>query len=445
MFLFFFQYMRIQKVIFSAMFLLACLSHIYAKPTQNIQVIHPKIGTTATSQDEKITLTLIAKKQNYGGDAKTRESAIYSPKSVNIHPDGSKYYVNSLEGATTIVFDAKTNNKIATISHKITKAHDSLWSEDSGFYKFTHYPKNNHFTGKPVESTFTHNGKYLWVPYYRRSYDINAQDPSAVAIIDTQSNAIIRLMETGALPKMITTSPDGKSVAISHWGDNTVALIDVSSENPKEWKHTKRLVVDYILPLNYPLHKSVDRDTGSGYALRGMAFSEDGKYLLVGCMGGGGGIAIIDLESGTYFGRVLGMMPNVRHLVVKNGYLYLSVNKDGYVQKAKMSDFIESFSQFSAKKKQAIFKNWQNAKVGAGARTIELSPDGEYIFVACNTASMVAVVESKSMKQILQIKADSFPVGLDVSKDGKFVYVTAQGKAKYGGGNAVDIYAVEYK
>ena len=63
------------------MFLLACLSHIYAKPTQNIQVIHPKIGTTATSQDEKITLTLIAKKQNYGGDAKnTRECYIFPKK-----------------------------------------------------------------------------------------------------------------------------------------------------------------------------------------------------------------------------------------------------------------------------------------------------------------------------------------------------------------------------
>lgn len=416
-----------------------------AQPTQNLQVIHPKIGTTATSQNGKIKLTLIAKKQNYGGEAKTREGAIYSPKSVNVHPDGSKYYVNSLEGATTIVFDAKTNNKIATISHRITQKHDSLWSKDSGFYKFTHYPKNNHFTGKPVEATFTHNGRYLWVPYYRRSYDINAQDPSAVAIIDTQSNAIIKLMETGALPKMIATSPDGNNVAISHWGDNTVALIDVSSENPQDWKHTKRLVVDYVLPLNYPLDKSVDRDTGSGYALRGMAFSEDGKYLLVGCMGGGGGIAVIDLADGTYLGRVLGMMPNVRHLVIKNGYLYLSVNKDGYVQKAKMSDFIESFSQFSAKKKQAMFKNWQNAKVGAGARTIELSPDGEYIFVACNAASVLAVVESKSMKQILQISADSFPVGLDVSKDGKFVYTTAQGRPKYGGGNAVDIYAVEYK
>ncbi|WP_238700255.1 YncE family protein [Helicobacter jaachi] len=410
----------------------------------NLQVIHPKIGTSVSAKDGSITLTLIDKRQNYAGGA-TRESAIYSPKSVNIHPDGSRYYVNSLEGGTTIVFDAKTNNKIASISHNIGAAHDNLWSEDSGIYKFTHYPKNNHFKGKPVESTFSHNGRYLWVPYYKRSYDLNAQDPSAVAVIDTQSNKIIKLMETGTLPKMITTTPNGKMIAISHWGDNTIALIDISSDNPNDWKHIKRLVVDYILPLNYPLDKSVDRDTGSGYALRGMAFSEDSRYMLIGCMGGGGGIAIIDLQDSKYLGRVLGMMPNVRHLVVKNGYLYLSINKDGYVQKAKMSDFIESVKHLDGKTKQTTFKNWQNAKVGAGARTIALSPDGKYIFVACNSVSKVAVVDSDKMVQILQIDADSFPVGLDVSADGKFVYTTSQGKAKYGGGNAVDIYRVDYK
>lgn len=425
--------------------IVAALLFVGAHAQESLQVIHPKIGTHASSQDGAITLTLIDKRQNYGGEKQTREGAIYSPKSINIHPDGSKYYVNSLEGGTTVVFDAKTNNKIATISHKITQAHDKLWSEDSGLYKFTHYPKNNHFAGKPVEATFSHNGKYLWVPYYRRSYDINAQDPSAVAIIDTQSNKIIRLMETGALPKMIATSPDGKYIAISHWGDNTIALIDIASEKPSEWKHITRLVVDYVLPLNYPLHKSVNRDSGSGYALRGMAFSDDGKYLLVGCMGGGGGIAVIDLQKHTYLGRVMGMMPNVRHLVIKDGFLYLSINKAGYVQKAKMSDFLESIRQFTPQKKQVIFTQWQNAKVGEGARTIELSPDGRYIFVACNVASKVAVVDSQSMKQVLQIDADSFPVGLDVSKDGRFVYTTAQGKPKSGGGNAVDIYEVTYK
>lgn len=409
---------------------------------ETLQVIHPKIGLSAESKDIKITL--VDKRQNYGGEASTREPSIYSPKSVAIHPDGSKYYVNSLEGGETIVFSAESNKKIATISHNINKSHDSLWSADSGFYKFTHYKKNNHFRGKPVESAFSHNGRYLWVPYYRRHYDINAQDPSAVAIIDTESNKIIRLMETGPLPKMIETSPDGKTMAISHWGNNTIALINIESNNPSDWKHTDMLVVDYILPLNYPLNRSVDRDTGSGYALRGMAFSEDSRYLLVGCMGGGGGIAVIDIKDKKYLGRVLGMKSNVRHLLIKNGYLYLSINKEGYVQRAKLNDFLDSVLNLK-NKKTTEFKDWENAKVGRGARTISISPDGNFVFAACNTESKLAIVDTRTMKNVVSINADSFPVGLDISKDGKFIYLTSQGRKGYGGGNAVDIYKVEYK
>lgn len=70
-------------------------------------VSHPQIGTTAQATDGSLTMKLIAKKQNYGGTADTRDTDINSPKSINIHPDGSKYYVNSLEGCTTISYDFK--------------------------------------------------------------------------------------------------------------------------------------------------------------------------------------------------------------------------------------------------------------------------------------------------------------------------------------------------
>lgn len=33
-------------------------------------------------------------------------------------------------------------------------------------------------------------------------------------------------------------------------------------------------------------------------------------------MGGAGGIAVIDLEASSYLGRIVGLMPNVRHLVM---------------------------------------------------------------------------------------------------------------------------------
>lgn len=407
-------------------------------------LVHPKIGTTVTSDDGKVTVTLVGKKQNYGGDAATKDTDIYSPKSVNISPDGKKYYVNSLEGGSTVVYNFETNEKIKVIKHRFDEKQDAaLWSTPSKFFKFSHYSHNlNTFFGKPVESTFSHNGRYLWVPYYRRSYDINAQDPSAVAIIDTKTDKIIRMMETGPLPKMVATSPDGKYVAISHWGDNTVGIINIESQNPTDWKYVALHIVDHQLQLNYSLSHSVDRDNGSGYALRGTVFTPDNHYLLVGCMGGGGGIAVIDLKTSTYLGRMLGMMSNVRHLVLKNGYLYLSINGAGYVQRIPLQKFIDEIPNM--KNKVGNLTGWENIKVGGGARTIELSPSGHYLFAACNNASALYVVDTKAWKVIAHIGVDSYPVGLDVSKDGKYVLVTSQGK-KNGGGNAVNIYKVEYK
>src|SRR5574344_365585 len=417
-------------------------------------IVHPSIGTKVFTADSSLSIELIAKKQYYDpSDEDTADKDINSPKSVNMHPNGTKYYVNSLEGATTVVYDFKTNEKLKVIHHEFTDSDTVLLGNATPFYTFTHHlPDANHpaspfggwgsFYGKPVESTFSHRGRYRWIPYYRRSYDINAQDPSAVAIIDTQSDKIIRLMETGPLPKMIATSPDGKYVAISHWGNNTVGIIDISSPNPREWKHKACHIVDYKLNLNFSLTHAVDRDNGSGYALRGTVFTPDNHYLLVGCMGGGGGIAVIDLHKSEYLGRLQGMMANVRHLILKNGYLYLSINNAGYVQKIAFKSVLEAISKMS--NKRGTLSGFKSVKVGGGARTIELSPSGKYIFAACNSSSELYVVDALTMKVLTSIPVDSYPVGLDLSKDGKYALVTSQGRSGKDGGNAVNIYKVTY-
>lgn len=404
-------------------------------------VVHPSINGSVVSTCGSLRITLTSKRQNYGGAANTRDNAIFSPKSVNIHPDNSKYYVNSLEGGTTVVFEMGTNRRLKVINHRIGSAHDSLWSESSPLYRFEHYRKNNHFMGKPVEAVFSHNGRYLWVPYYKRSYDINAQDPSAVAVIDTQSDEIVRLMETGPLPKMIAVSHDNRTIAVSHWGNNTVGIINIESDNPMEWHHSKLYVVDYVLPLNYSLTTHINRDNGSGYALRGTVFTPDDRYLLVGCMGGGGGIAVIDMQEQKYLGRVKGMMVGVRHLVISNGYLYLSINGGGYVQRIELDKFIDAATHIT--QKSIDLNGWTNCKVGAGARTIAVSPCGKYIFAACNIASKLYVVDAEQMKVLATAPVDSFPVGLDVSSCGETLITTSQGRSGYGG-NAVDIFSIEY-
>ncbi|MDE6271379.1 MAG: hypothetical protein K2M31_00025 [Muribaculaceae bacterium] len=399
-------------------------------------VVHPKVGETL-DLGEGVSIRLSGKLQNYysGGESK-RDEDILSPKSVNIHPSGKKFYVNSLEGGKTAVYSLPDLQKLAVIQHRFSDNDSSLWAPPSGLFQFRHYSKDlNTFMGKPVESTFSHGGRYLWVPYYRRSFDLNAQDPSAIAVIDTETDRIIRVMEAGVLPKMVAVSPDGKTLAIAHWGDNTVGLIDISSSDPKQWKYKANVVIGRQLFHNFSLTQSVDRDRNTGEALRGTVFSPDGRFLFVGCMSGGG-IAVIDLASQKYLGKILGLMPNLRHLVIRGDWLYASINSAGYVQRIPLGRLIAAAETMDGK--NVVLSGWESAKVAGGARTLELSPKGDYIFVACNSGSALCVVDS-TMKNLGQIAADSYPVGLDISPDGKWLITTSQGR-KGNGGNCVDIF-----
>lgn len=406
-------------------------------------VHHSHIGDVAHSANGSISLKVVGQKLNFSGvKPELRDTDVWSPKSVHFHPNGKKYYINSLEGCRTMVYDARTNRKLAVIHHHFTQANAHLWAKPSGFFPFTHYKKNlNTFWGRPVESTFSHRGRYLWIPYYRRSFDLNAQDPSAISVIDTRTDSIIKVFETGPLPKMVATTHSGKYLAVTHWGDNTVGILDISSPSPDDWHYVKCVVVDYQLKLNLSMTTKVDRDCNSGYLLRGTVFTPDDHYMLIACMGGGGGIAVVDMQKLQYVGRLTGVT-NARHLVVKNGYLYASLNAAGIVQRIPITKVVEAIQAMRGT--TAPISGWEKCQVGRGARTISLSPSGNFAFAACNSASQLCVVDTRTMTQVATLTIDSYPVGLDISADGRYVVLTSQGRKGYGG-NAVNLVEVTYK
>lgn len=404
------------------------------------ELYHPAIGAEGTSADGHVNLRLVDRRQGYSAAERTTyDREIWSPKSVSIHPDG-RLYVNSLERGVTVVYDS-TMKRIATVSHRFTGRDTSLWAPIPSTLSFTHYPEKRgaSFMGKPVEGAFSHGGRYFWVPYYRRSWDVNAQDPSALAVIDTRTDSIVRMFDTSALPKMVCVSPDGRYLAVTHWGDNTVGLWDIASDNPRDWKMTDLITIGKRLKLDYSLTEPVNRDQGSGYALRGTIFSPDGRYLFVTGMSDWR-LHVIDLETKKHIKALEGLQGNMRHLGIANGNLYTSCNLSGVVQRVPLDSIYSALNRGASRVNGA-----KSTKVGKGARTIAFTPDGRYVAVVSNHQCKVYLLDAMTLKVAAEAATDPFPVGLEVTHDGRALYVTCQGHAGVGGGNCVDKFSIIYQ
>ena len=425
--------------------LLIFLSIFFSEKVNSQEIVNINIGDQSLPKNSEVVLSLKYRFQHYkkslNSNGNIYDRSIDSPKSVNILNEKNKFYIHSLEGYTTSVYSTETFTKIRDINHIFNTDNQFLFHLDNvKNYKFKTKKTNlNFFKGKPVEGCFSHNGKYLWITYYRRSYDLNAIDPSAVCIIDTDRDSIIRVLTTGSLPKMISCSPDNNTIAITHWGDNTVTLIDISSDDPSDFKFKENIIIDYKPKLNYDLKQKINRDQNCYNCLRGTVFTNDSKYILIGKMGNNS-IAIINSDSCKYIGSVEGTRSNMRHLIVKDNYFYMSINKWGYIQKTQIDSFISHVENNITEQ----YDKWEEVFVGYGARTISIDPTGKYIFVAVNNESKVVVVRTKDMKIISSCLVDSYPVGLDVSNDGEYLVITSQGKEGEGG-NSVMIFDIIYK
>ena len=290
-------------------------------PERYSQGIRAPIGTQ--SETGGLRLKLFARFQNYNitpsADGDNVDSWIFSPKSARFLEDGSRVYINSLEGFQTVIYDPTTLTRVGRIQHTFDAAPAPLFQDESTVFDYRYNRTSpsgdpNQFSGKPVESATIHSDLYLWVPYYRRDFDNGSTSPSAVSFIDTQSNTIVRMMPTGPIPRYVAISTDNKWAATVHWGDNTIGIIDIPSGDPSQLRYLdERLVVESILP-QQGLAGS-NRDASCGFCLRGTVFTPNSESLLVSRMGGGG-LADFDVESWAYQGTLTGEPPTPRHLVI---------------------------------------------------------------------------------------------------------------------------------
>lgn len=411
--------------------------------------VHFPIGTASVPQESPLRLRLAARFQRYStatySQADVYDADIDSPKSVVISTDGTTAYVNSLEGGRTVVYDTVPPVKRGVIRHSFRARQAGLFDQGEPWFGYRFAadlpPEGpNVFGGKPVEGALSHGGRYLWIPYYRRDFDLDGTQPSAVAVVDTAAGAIVRVLPAGPIAKNVAASPDGRYMAVAHWGANTVGFIDISSGAPSGFAEAGLAVLGSTAP---PAgSEGMDRDRECGLCVRGLAWSRDSGTLFAGCMGGAGGVAVID-ASGPGVPALTGrarLGGNPRDLAVSpdGKWLYVVSSSAGTLLRAEAAAVVLAAASGNGQAVQV-----SSVSVGGTPRSMRLSPDGKWLFVALNSASQVAALDAEKMTVVARVGADSFPVGMDISPDGRFLWVTSQG-IDSAGGNSVEIFELTY-
>jgi len=114
--------------------LLLCLFFVEVAAQKSDIVITP-IGATASSADSSIKISLVRRFQSSNTNPESKfdnyDNSIYSPKSVVVLDSKNKFYVNSLEGFTTSVYDLDSFQRQSVIHHRFKSSEAYLFQDTS--------------------------------------------------------------------------------------------------------------------------------------------------------------------------------------------------------------------------------------------------------------------------------------------------------------------------
>src|SRR5690349_7166950 len=115
-------------------FLALCTSISWSQPKPKQKpVVYNQLGIISTPAGAAVTMELYARFQHKAPGTKpgydTFDRSINSPKSVNYLPSKGKFYVQSLEGHETVVYDLDSLRKIKVIAHDFNENNQTLFKD----------------------------------------------------------------------------------------------------------------------------------------------------------------------------------------------------------------------------------------------------------------------------------------------------------------------------
>jgi len=304
-----------------------------------------------------------------------------SPKSVVSSGTGLFFAQNMMYSHTITVYDRK-HNLVKTIP-------DAVNLSKYGYSKF----KGN-YRGSPVETSFSHDGKYAWVSNYQmygpgfnnpgsdQCSPSQKTDKSFLYRINTETLKIEKVIQVGSVPKYVATAPDNRLVLVSNWCSWDLSVVDTEKN-----RETKRI------PLGrYPRGIVVDATSDKAYiAVMG---SED--------------IAKVDLEDFSVgWLKNIGHSPRHLNLDPSGEYLYTTLNGEGRIAKIDLS----------------TGKVLKKVVTGNAPRSMVISDDGQQLYVVNYNSNTVSKVRTSDMKVLQTVNVGASPIGITYDPQTREVWV----------------------
>jgi YVTN family beta-propeller protein len=313
-------------------------------------------------------------------DSFTVTDADLQPKSVVASGDGLFFAQNMMYRHNVSVFD-RSGAKVASISDQVDLA---AFGVDGGVVA----------QGAPVEAAFSPDGSAAYVSNYKMygpGFDPSASDDcnrgswddSYVYRIDTASFEIDAVIPTGAVPKFLAVSPDGRRLVVSNWCGFDVSIIDTATASE-------------ITRVDVGRHP------------RGVAITSDSRSAYVTVMGEAK-IVVIDLRSNAVVNTVPDAGATPRHLVLSpdDRYLYVTSNREGVVRKIDLRGGGEV----------------GRASTGTQPRSMAIADDGESLYVVNYRDGTVSKVRTSDMAIVQTEYSGVHPVGITYDSPTRQVWV----------------------
>ena len=302
------------------------------------------------------------------------------PKSIVASGTGIFVAQNMMYRHNVSVFD-RTGTKIASIADDVDLAAFGVAG-------------GGRAQGSPVEAAFTPDGRYVYVSNYKMfgdgwnpvaddDCDRGEWDDSYVYKIDTTTFEIVSVIPTGAVPKFLAVSPDGRRLVVSNWCGFDVSIIDVATDS-----ELARVDV--------------------GRHPRGVAIPSDSEVAYVTVMGEAE-IVVIGLDSFRLLGTVPDPGTTPRHIALSpdDRYLYVSNHRMNSVRKIDLR----------AGGVAGI------ASTGTETRSLVLSDDGTALYVVNYQEGTMSKVRTSDMEILQTVPTGVHPVGITYDAETRQVWV----------------------